>query len=482
MNQQDTTPIHPKDPLRVLKIILAVALLIVTGLTAYLTFNAVRDFVTSFEIADLPGVALSEPTQQPPAGDSETVTSVDVPLQPVEGPAAPTWDGAKRVTILAMGLDYRDWEEDDNAPIEIPRTDTMLLLTIDPLTRTAGMLSIPRDLWVNIPGGYNYGRINTAYQLGALYQYPEGGGPGLAMATVEELLGVPIDYYAQIDFDAFMRFVDEIGGIDVYVPQKTRIDPLGDNNTRNIKKGDWHMNGKWALAYARSRYTEGGDFDRATRTQDVIMAIFKKVTSAEMFTTLMSKAGTLYNDLSDGIHTNLTIDQGIRLAWLVSQIPEESIKRGVIGPPDQVLLTTTPDGKDQILKPITEKIRLLRDEIFTNTGPVSPAAESGDLAALIKEEGARVAVLNGSSQSGLAASTSDYLSSLGLNIVQTDNAQAATIYTKIVFYSGKPYTVKYLVDLMAIDAIRIFYVNDPASAVDVSITLGDDWAGSGKLP
>jgi polyisoprenyl-teichoic acid--peptidoglycan teichoic acid transferase len=302
------------------------------------------------------------------------------------------------------------------------------------------------------------------------------------MHTVEELLGVPIDYYAQIDFDAFMRFVDEIGGIDVYVPEKILVDPVGANNTRRLRRGDWHMNGKLALAYARSRYTDGGDFDRAARTQAVIMAIRDKILSANMVPELLSKAGVLYRQLSDGIHTNLSLDEALRLAWLVSQIPEEDIKKGIIGPPDQVSLVTSTDGTQQVLKPITDKIRLLRDEIFTNAGPVSPAAANMDLASLVAEEGARVAVYNGSSAAGLAARTADYLKAQGLNVVQTDNAQKATPYTEIVFYTGKPYTVKFLVEMMGIDPIRIFHVNDPTSAVDIAITLGDQWAANNPMP
>ena len=82
-----------------------------------------------------------------------------------------------------MGLDYRDWEAGEGPP----RTDTMILLTIDPLTKTAGMLNIPRDLWVSIPG-FEYGRINTAYPLGIAFDVP-GGGPALAMQTIESLAG-----------------------------------------------------------------------------------------------------------------------------------------------------------------------------------------------------------------------------------------------------------------------------------------------------
>jgi LCP family protein required for cell wall assembly len=123
-----------------------------------------------------------------------------------------------------MGLDLRDWEGGGPS-----RTDTMLLYTLDPVTHSAGMLSIPRDLWVNIPG-FEYGKINTAYYLGEAYDTP-GGGPGLAIETVEELLGIPINYYGEVDFDAFVRLVDEIGGIEINVPEEISVDPLGPHNT-----------------------------------------------------------------------------------------------------------------------------------------------------------------------------------------------------------------------------------------------------------
>jgi len=264
MNDQNTQPIPVKHSPSILKIIVGVAFLVAAILVAYLTFNAVRDFVTSFEMAGLPGVALNDATPQPEAEGSGVVTDQQTPLQPAGGPTPPAWDGAKRVTILIMGLDYRDWTQGEGPP----RTDTMVLLTIDPLTRTGGMLSIPRDLWVNIPGGFKYGRINTAYQLGEVYTYPEGGGPGLAMATVEGLLGVPIDYYAQIDFSAFTRFIDEIGGLKMDIKERITIDLLGGGpkTKKKLKLGPQLINGEYALAYARTRKTAGGDFDRATRT------------------------------------------------------------------------------------------------------------------------------------------------------------------------------------------------------------------------
>ena len=123
----------------------------------------------------------------------------------------------------------------------------MMLLTLDPISKTAGMLSVPRDMWVNIPKVNTYGKINQAYYFGELYKLP-GGGPGLAVDTVRSFLGVPINYYAQIDFQAFEKFIDQIGGIDVTVDKELKVDPLGRNpdgssNTIYLKPGKNHLDG-----------------------------------------------------------------------------------------------------------------------------------------------------------------------------------------------------------------------------------------------
>jgi LCP family protein required for cell wall assembly len=446
---------------------------VAAALTAYLTFIAVRDLVTSWELTSLPGVTIKEPPPTPEGGMG-LVTDPSVPLQPVGGPTPEPWDGAERVTLLVMGLDYRDWESGDGPP----RTDTMILLTLDPVNRTAGMLSIPRDLWVNIPG-FDYGKINTAYQLGEAFQLP-GGGPGLAMQTVEELLGVPIDFYAQIDFSAFVRFIDEIDGVKIDVPEEITVDPLGDNNLKTLKPGRQTLPGDLALAYARARKTEGGDFDRAQRQQQVILAIRDRIINFDMLPTLIRKSGVLYNELSSGIHTNLTLEQTIKLAWMAVQIPEDQIRRGIIGA-EQVNFQTSPEGLD-ILKPLPNEVRKLRDEIFTDTGPASPAAADMDPLESMQAENARVAVLNGTYTPGLAARTTEYLKSQGVNVTETGNAQSNVTYTEITFYTGKPYTVAYLVDLMGINQYRIHHLFDPANSVDVSVVLGEDWAGNNPMP
>jgi anionic cell wall polymer biosynthesis LytR-Cps2A-Psr (LCP) family protein len=259
-----------------------------------------------------------------------------------------------------------------------------------------------------------------------------------------------------------------------------KVDPLGDDNTKWLKPGVQVLPGDLALAYVRARKTEGGDFDRAARQQEVILAIRNRILRHDMLPTLIQKAPILYNELSAGVNTNLTLDQAVRLAWLASQIPNENIRQGVIGA-EQINFAVSPDGAQQVLKPISENIRLLRDEIFTDTGPASPASISMSPEQLVQAEGARVAVLNGSYTPGLAALTTEYLKSIGINVTQTDNAEQLTPYTTITFYSGKPYSVKYLVELMQINQLRIRHFYDPASQVDIVVTLGDDWANNNPI-
>jgi LCP family protein required for cell wall assembly len=140
--------------------------------------------------------------------------------------------GGHRINILVMGLDRRG--SDGNAP---SRTDTMFVLTVDPQTQTSRALAMPRDLQVEISatGGGNIDcavsaespqcdRINTAYVFGELNDYA-GGGIGTARRTVENVLGIKVDYHLIIDFEAFKGVIDSLGGIDVDVPEPGVNDP-----------------------------------------------------------------------------------------------------------------------------------------------------------------------------------------------------------------------------------------------------------------
>jgi LCP family protein required for cell wall assembly len=396
------------------------------------------------------------------------------PLAPDTEPELAPWDGAGRVTILLLGLDYRDWESGN----DYSRSDTMILLTLDPLSRKAGILSVPRDLWVAIPG-FEHAKINTAYYLGDAYKLP-GGGPGLAVKTVEEFLGVPINFYAQIDFGAFVKFIDEIGGVKINVPEPITIDLLGSGSAtkKTLQGGVQVLPGEWALAYARARYTEGGDFDRAARQQQVILAIRDRILSFDMLPILVQKANVLYEQLAAGVHTNLSLDQIVKLALLAGQVQEEDIQRGIIGK-EYVLFGQSPDNLS-ILIPLPDKIHSLRDQIFTASGAMGPLTP-GSIQEKMVSEAASVAVYNGSLAGDLAERTAEYLRSQGMDANQAGNGQATTL-TTLIDHSGSPFTARFLVDLMKINSIKIIYEDDPNSPVDIELILGDDWARSNPMP
>jgi LCP family protein required for cell wall assembly len=450
-----------------------ISLLVIAAIfAAYVAYTKAYDFFLSFNVAKIPGLAIQAAATTAPSIDG---TAAPTPIPSTSSDPVPVpWDGASRVTVLVMGLDYRDWEAGDGPP----RTDTMILLTIDPLTKTAGMLNIPRDLWVNIPG-FEYGRINTAYPLGIAYNVP-GGGPQQAMDTVESLVGVPIDYYAIIDFGAFEKFIDELGGINVTVYSDISVDPIGKANTVDLKPGNYLLNGPTALAYARARHTEGGDFDRAQRQQQVILAIRDRIVELGP-AQVAARVPALYNELTAGIHTNLSLNDALKLGWLAMEIPMDNVKRGAIAPPNAVSFAQSPDGTQDILVPVPDQIRLIRDQVFASSNMASPGLTSGDAGANMKAEGASIVVANGTYTEGLAQKTQTYLQSQGANVVGTQNNEYTT-YTQIIDYTGNPYTDKYLVDLMKISPNNISLQYDPTSKVDVLVILGDDWAGSNPMP
>lgn len=358
------TPITVKDKAkskRLLNISLGclgvafVASLLVVGVVVH---TSVRDLTAAYT-----GIGLNP--FQGSADESEGVVSPDATPTLVKLPVEPIpWDGKSRITVLVMGTDYRDWLEQKS----YPRSDTMMLVTLDPLTMQAGMLSIPRDLWVEIPG-FGFNRINTAYMFGESSNVP-GGGPGLAIQTVEDLIGVPIQYYAVVDFSTFERLIDEIGGIDVQVEQRIRLSPIGGEGFW-LEPGLQHLDGASALSYARVRKGAGDDFGRAARQQQVIMAIMDRVISLDLLPSLVAGAPRLYQEIASGLRTNLSLEQMVSLAWLAIQVPQENIRRGVIAPPNMVRFYTRPDGA-QVLGQVPDQIRILRDEIFVETSAFTP--------------------------------------------------------------------------------------------------------------
>jgi len=462
---------------------------VITIVLAIGGFFVVRGIVTCMTAFALPGDSpsycgtTSQGINGPQLNEQGTPIATEDVLPPPatvsipESELPPPWDGASRVNILFLGLDERDWVEGLGAP----RSDTMILFTIDPLSKTAGMISIPRDMWVNIPG-FGYSRINTAYSSGEGNKLP-GGGPGLAVKTVEQLLGVPIRYYAQVDFPAFEEAIDAMGGLEICIPETIRVSIIGKDKKEKIKAGCQVLHGYEVLGYARNRKTEGGDIDRAERQQLVIMALRDQIFNPQNFPHMVAIAPDVYREASAGLRTNLTFDDALRLGTLMSQISVDSIKRGVIDYTMGSLDNVTLGGQNaSIMKPFPDKIRELRDQIFSSGGALSPLAQ-GDPTALMQADGARVRMLNGSFTQGLEVNTGNYFLTQGVPVTEVGPADRAYDRTVIVLYSPKLYTLKYLQAVFGItSSTQIRIQSDPTSTVDIEVRLGNDWANSNPMP
>ncbi len=441
-----------------------------------IVFSQVNKYAKAMTIIDLPGAPVLDNSGKVSLDTTDTEnedTLADIDLSQVTTLKGEAWDGSSRVTCLAMGLDLRDWEAGE----EFSRTDSMMLLTYDPITGMAGMLSIPRDLWVAIPN-HGYGRINTAYFLGEAEKLP-GGGPQLAMETVELLLGIDIQYYAVINFDGFVNFIDSIDKLAIHVKEQITVDPIGPGNTVTLYPGVQDLDGKTALAYARHRYSEGGDFERAQRQQDVIYALYEQLIW-QLPSMLVNKTDQLYASLAETLNTNLTFSDIMKLAWTAVDLEPWEIVRSVIAPPYQVEYGTTSDGTQQILIPIPDKIREARDVIFSTSVAASPVTVSEDKAALIASEGARVTLLNGSSNAEILDRTITYLQSFGITIAST--GQGSNSYTNsIEINNGKPFTAQFLKDLMGIPTNAITMNYTPNSGSDITLTITDAWVNSNPM-
>jgi LCP family protein required for cell wall assembly len=251
-----------------------------------------------------------------------------------------------RVTILLMGADTRD-----RAAAGASRSDVMMLVTIDPISQTAALLSIPRDLYVPLPG-FDQQRINTAYFWGDYHQLP-GGGPQLAMDTIEYNFGIPVDRYGVIDFSGFQQVIDAIDGLDLDVPREI-IDneyPTEDYGleTLIIPAGRIHMDGALALKYVRTRHADS-DFGRLQRQQQVLLAVRDKALSIGQ----LGKVPEVLNIVGDALRTDLTLPEILALAKKWTQLPRENIHAYRI---DETMITpwVTPQG-GQVLLPDREKI------------------------------------------------------------------------------------------------------------------------------
>lgn len=442
-------------------------------------FNLIKDW----SLTSLPGAPVSS------AGanvDDSTLTTPGAPLQANNGPVAGTWDGKSRINILLLGLDYSTKRQDTGQGS--PLSDTMILVTVDPLTRTIGAMNIMRDYWVNIPD-FDYNKINTAYKLGEDFDLP-GGGAQLAMDTVEGLLGVPVDFYARVDFKAFVTIVDEIGGVPIDIKQRMLLDWKGNGNKFWVEPGLQVLPGSYALAYARTRDQNygDGDVDRGKRQMEVITAIRNRVLNLNALPSLMSRAPAIYNEISASVQTNMSLDQAIQLAYLVAQIPTENLH--TFSPGYTVAEPVKTAEGIEILRVMPDALRDIRDQMFIASGVAAApivAQESGvivtagDPLPLAVQEAATIEILNGSGTAGLSERTQAYLQSKGLSNIVIGNYEAQNI-TQIILHKPVTNTLTYCAAIFGVQNGYIKTEFDPNSAVDITVILGNDVVANNLIP
>lgn len=160
-------------------------------------------------------------------------------------------------------------------------------------------------------------------------------------------------------------------------------------------------------------------------------------------------------------------------------IPTDSFQKAVIGT-DMVIMTKSPDGLD-ILKPITDKVRELRDQLFSSGGSLNPLATASSGSTLVRDEAATVLVQNSTQDTTITSRTISYLQQQGINAIEAATGQLGNPTTIIVYHS-KPHTVAYLASLMNVASTNIQFSYDPASTVDLAILLGSDWTTNNTLP
>lgn len=388
-------------------------------------------------------------------------------------------EGRGRINILLLGRGGGTHDAPD-------LTDTIMLASIDPVNNTATLLSLPRDLWVNVP---NQGvmKLNAAWQTGE-FKYLGKVAPGstdpkavkagfdMVNKTVSDVTGVTIDYNVMVDFQAFKQAVDTVGGVDVNVPADL-VDPTmaweNGNNPLLAQAGPQKFDGKKALTYVRSRETTS-DFARAERQRAMMLALKDKVQSLGTLSNPVKLSG-LMNAFGNNVQTDLSVKNASRLYGILKKI--EGAKVSSVGLTDIKTPGATPyvvGGNVNGQSIVLPKAGLFKyDDIrkFVRAQLKDP---------YIMKENARILVLNGTPQAGLATGKSDELRSYGYNVIRVGNTPSSGwTKTTLVDVSGgkKKYTKNYLEQRFSQKAVnRLDDTTIPTNGADFVIIVGSDEA------
>lgn len=303
-------------------------------------------------------------------------------------------------------------------------TDAIILASYKPSTNQLAMLSVPRDLLVNIKG-YGWRKINNINAIAEMNQ--EGSGGKATANIVGQIFNMPIHYYARADFDGFEKLIDDFGGLNIYVERSFTDYNYPTNNysyqTISFKNGWQNFNGDQALKYARSRHGnngEGSDFARSLRQQKILLALKEKILS---FKTLSSakKLNSLLSAYNKRILTNIEIGEALTFKNLADDFNGQIINQILDVSPENYLYESIVDGV-YVLQPKADDwsdLRFLATNIFDAT--------------LTAKEEATIEVLNGTKSEGLALNTGIVLQNFGYNVIRMRNSIDQTYQNTVIY-------------------------------------------------
>ena len=359
----------------------------------------------------------------------------------------PVWTDTERLNVLLLGVDSRGDSTTQN-------TDTMIVLSLDPVNKTAAMLSIPRDVYIDRPGVFT-DKINAAYAY---------GGYDLTRKVVEDLLGIRLNAYALVDFDAFTKIVDTVGGVvvDVKRPVRDESYPTPDYGVErlDITAGPQLMDGQTALRFARSRH-DTNDYSRAQRQQLVLSALRTRISEGDFLRGLPG----LIDRVGSAVQTNFDPANILPLARFGTGIDGDAIRSEVLYPcggsyPHCELQSSGGDGGFYLI-PDRAKIRDLAAALFYDPQ--------------VKSEGASVEVRNAGARNGLAQSIADRLAERAFT-VSTVSDGAAGRSAVLVRNGAKRYTANALalqLGGLPVDALP----SGEQSSADIVVRVGTDFRG-----
>lgn len=263
----------------------------------------------------------------------------------------------QRINILLLGsdTDQKFGMSAGDSTIYLAQTD--IVVSIDPATKQVAMLSIPRDFYINIPG-FGMGKLDEAFSHG--YSYGQGGFPGavaLSRLTIFQDFGIPINYYAWVGLDGFVKVIDTVGGVDVDVLHPITDDSYPDdvgNHTGDIyaykrlyiAPGPQHLSGGQALEYVRSRHADlVGDFGRSARQQQVLSALKTKLTNPD----IVGKLSQIAQDLDGWVKTDMQLTDVLKLMNFARTLDPSRVQRVILDPPYSV--STTLPGGESVVQP-----------------------------------------------------------------------------------------------------------------------------------